>query len=259
MIPRRTALLAGLLLPTPALAQPHRATPHAPPPHPPAPAAPAARRAEARLRAGAPPIGFELTGASIGRDRVQRLRASGAVGGEIILPSRSGGTGSARVLPMHDREVILVNLAGLVGTGVAQQLGALVGADDQGRLRIIGLENLDARENSSCQSEGRLTGRLEPGEDGTLLLACAFQRVRGPCGQNWTGAMPRLAWTDTLTWDGRGAVQGEPAPDDASRLRHAVANARAKVAAMLTPVVTDLRGVDWEATGVSEIVLLGLA
>jgi hypothetical protein len=259
MIPRRSALL--LLLPAPALAAQH---PRAQAPHggaaaqPPAPRG-GGRRVEARLRPGGPPVAIEVAPATIARERVQRIAASGALAGEVILPSLTGGVGSAAVLPLAGREVVVVNMAGMTGTGIAQQLGAVIAADEQGRLRIIGLENLDARENSTCESEGRLTGRFEPGEDGTLGFACAFQRVRGSCGQRWAGPARREGWTDVLAWDGRGALRGEPAPDDASRLRHAVANAREKVASLLTPVVTDLRRVDWDATGVTDLVLLGLA
>lgn len=247
MIARRTALLAGLLLPAAAqAAQAPRGQA----------AQNASRRIEARLRPGGAPVPIELVSGVANGERLQRIRANGA---EVILPSRHGGTGSARVLPLANREAVIVNMAGLTGTGVAQQLGAVIAADDQGRLRVIGLENLDARENGTCESEGRLTGRLDPAEGGTWQLACAFQRVRGPCGQRWQGTPVRATWTETLSWDGRGALRGEPVPDDASRMRHAAANARARVTAMLTPVVTDLRAVDWEATGIADLILLGLA
>jgi hypothetical protein len=251
MIPRRAAVLAGLLLPLPALAaqQPRQpATPRGGP-----------RRVEARLRPGGPPVAIEVAPATIARERVQRIAATGALTGEVILPSQTGGVGTPVVLPFANREVVVVNMAGMTGTGLAQQLGAVIAADDQGRLRIIGLENLDARDNSTCESEGRLTGRFGPAEGGALGFACAFQRVRGSCGQRWRGPPTSLAWTDVLTWDGQGALAGEPPPEDASRLRHAVANARQKVTSLLTPAVTDLRSVDWDATGVTDLVLLGLA
>jgi hypothetical protein len=252
MIRRRAALLGGLLLPMPALAaqQPRQQ---------PAAARGGPRRVEARLRPGGPPVAIEVAPATLARDRVQRIAATGALTGEVILPSQTGGVGTPVVLPFANREVVVVNMAGMTGTGLAQQLGAVIGADDQGRLRIIGLENLDARDNSTCETEGRLTGRFAPAEGGALGLACAFQRVRGSCGQRWRGPPVSLAWTDVLAWDGQGALRGEPPPEDASRLRHAVANARQKVTSLLTPVVTDLRGVDWDGTGVTELVLLGLA
>lgn len=242
MITRRAALLA--LLPMPALAQPRGG---------------GGRRLEARLRAGAPPVALELAAVGAGRDRVQRLRATGAVTGEVILPTQTGATGTPVVLPLAGRDVVMINMAGTTGIGIAQQLGALIGADDAGRLRVIGLENLDARDNSNCESEGRLTGRFAAGKEGTLDFACAFQRIRGSCGQRWQGTPRREAWTDVLAWDGAGAIGSDPPPDDAPRIRHAMANARQKVAAMLTPVVADLRQVDWDGTGVTELVLLGLA
>ncbi|MGG5820592.1 hypothetical protein [Falsiroseomonas sp. HW251] len=244
MIKRRAALL--LMLPTPALAQQRSGGQGG------------GRRLEARLRPGGPPVAIELAAASAGRERVQRLRASGAVTGEVILPTQTGAAGSPVVLPLAGREVVMVNMAGTTGIGLTQQLGAVIGADEAGRLRIIGLENLDARDNSNCESEGRLTGRFVPGAEGALNLDCAFQRIRGSCGQRWQGTPRRESWTDMLEWDGRGALRGEPPPDDAPRIRHAMANARQRVAAMLTPVVTDLRQVDWDGTGVTELVLLGL-
>jgi hypothetical protein len=252
MIQRRTALLAGFLLPMPGAAAQQARQPATAPRGAP-------RRVEARLRPGGPPVAIEVAPATFARERVQRIAATGALTGEVILPSLTGTVGTPVVLPLANREVVVVTMSGLAGIGLAQQLGAVIGADDEGRLRIIGLENLDARDNSTCETEGRLTGRFAPAEGGALGFACAFQRVRGSCGQRWRGPPVSLAWTDMLVWDGQGALRGDPPPEDASRLRHAVANARQKVTAMLRPVVTDLRRVDWDATGVTELVLLGLA
>jgi len=238
MILRRALLLSTL--PMPALAAPAQRGP---------------RKVEARLRAGAPPVTLEL--AAVPRERIVRIRAAGAVTGEVVLPSQLGGVGSARVLPLAGREVVVVNMAGLNGPGVTQLLGAVIAADDEGRLRIIGIENLDARETSTCESTGRLLARPEAGEGGTLRLAWEFRRERGACGERWAGRPVREAWAEALTWDGRGALRGE-APADAPPLRRAIAAARAKVAAMLAAPVADLRGAPWEDTGVTDLILLGL-
>src|SRR5689334_14576235 len=104
MMKRRAALL--LMLPTPALAQQrpggggHGS------------GGGGARRLEARLRPGGPPVAIELTAARAGQDRIQRLRASGAVTGEVILPTQTGATGTPVILPLAGREVVLVNMAG---------------------------------------------------------------------------------------------------------------------------------------------------
>ncbi|WP_237214995.1 hypothetical protein, partial [Falsiroseomonas oryziterrae] len=60
-------------------------------------------------------------------------------------------------------------------------------------------------------------------------------------------------------WDGRGALRGDPPAADAPPLRRAIAAARAKVTAMLAAPVTDLRTTPWEDTGVTDLILLGLA
>ncbi|WP_237217893.1 hypothetical protein, partial [Falsiroseomonas oryziterrae] len=181
------------------------------------------------LRPGAPPVALELAAATEARERIVRIRASGPVAGEIVLPSQLGGVGSARVLPLAGREVVVVNMAGLNGPGVTQQLGAVIAADDEGRLRIIGIEQLDSRETSTCESTGRLTARPEAGEAAALRLAWEFRRERGSCGDRWQGRPVRETWAEALHWDGRGALRGDPPAADAPPLRRAIAAARAKV------------------------------
>jgi hypothetical protein len=238
-LPRRACLLA--LLAQPAAAQT------------------TSRRLELRLRPNGP-YGALLFTATSGADPIIRIRATGqqAPTGEVVLPMRHGGLGATRIVPLAGRDVVVVDMTGLTGTGVSQRLGAVVAADELGRLRVIGLENLEAQESGTCESTARLVGLLEPVAGGTLRLSCTFQRQRGSCGQRWRGTPRREAWVDALSWDARGALTGGALPVGAGPVQRAALEVRQNLERLLSQHVTDLRSIPWQDTGLFELVLNGL-
>lgn len=240
MIPRRAALLA------PALVLCAR------------PAAAQSRILEARLRPREATVQLVLA-AEADPAEVLRIRSRGpdAPTGEVVLPLGRAGLVPARLVWLAGREALVVEIPGLAGEGVAQRLAAVVAADNAGRLRVIGLETLDAQDRAGCESEARLNARIEAGDRGTLRLAVSFLRRPGACGERWRGVPQREAWTDVLRWTGQGALTAAPAPPVAGPVRHAFAAARTRLAALLAEPVEDLRAVPWEDSGIRELVLAG--
>ena len=249
-LPRRFAL-AALLLPFAPRHGEAAGVPQEPP---------YTRTIQARLRPGGPALQVRAKA----EDLVSRLvritvAGPGAPAGEVILASHYGGIGPLRLVRLRGRDVVVAGLTGLSGTGVSQQLGVLIAVDDQDRLRVIGIENLDAHESGTCESLATLTGRLAAGPGDGLHLDCAYKRTRGPCGPR-RGRPPHLErWTDQLTWDSQGAVTAAPAPAGSGPVRRAIAAARVKTAALLAQPVTDLQAFDMTETGLYELVLTPLA
>ncbi len=239
-IPRRTVLATAFALPWAARAARPGGT----------------ETVKARLRPGQPALTVRVTAEDL-VSRLVRIRATGpgAPAGEVVLASHYGGIPPLRLVRMRGRDVVVASLTGLSGTGVSQQLGVLIAVDDQDRLRVVGIESLDAHESGACESLATLTGHLAAGPGDGLHLACAYRRTRGPCGPR-RGRPPHLErWTDQLTWDGQGAVAAAPAPAGSGPVRRATATARAKTAALLAQPVTDLQAFDMTETGLYELVL----
>ncbi len=261
-LPRR-ALLLGLLA-LPAHAQVADAPPVGPdvplptefPPEPPPP--PPDRPVTVRLRPGGPGWIVRAT-TEDAPERLVRLgvEGDGAPGTQVILPSRYGARPPIRALPLRGREVILAEMPGNAGTGIGQTLVAVVAMDDAGRLRVIGIENLDAAEAGGCLSDATFSASFTGGEGG-LEVSHRFARVAGPCAEGWRGRPHAEAWVERLTWDGRGALGAPSAPAGAGPVRRKAAEARARVAALLARPVTDLRRIGLERTGLFEIPLHGL-
>ncbi|WP_419898255.1 hypothetical protein [Roseomonas sp. USHLN139] len=145
-----------------------------------APLAPAraAGPLQLRLRPGAPPL-LVRSHPEEAPERLVRLRLSGpgAPSEVIVLPTRYGGDTRLTRLPLGWRDILLAEMDGEGGTGVSQRLGVLIALDAAGRLRVIGIENLEIQEAATCESEARLRGRLSAGPAG-LRLAGAFRRLR---------------------------------------------------------------------------------
>jgi hypothetical protein len=174
---------------------------------------------------------------------------------EIILPRPMGTAGRLRVVPMAGRQVVVASIEGNTGTGLAQRLVVFIGCDAAERLRIIGIESRSAQESTRCTAETALENRLQADGQGGLRVQSSFARTRGDCGQQWDGRPYHEAWTDRLTWDGRGPIGGLAVTRGAGPVRRAVVEARHRVAALLAEPVTDLRGLDLEATGLYRLVL----
>uniref|UniRef100_UPI00135A58D7 hypothetical protein n=1 Tax=Roseomonas sp. 18066 TaxID=2681412 RepID=UPI00135A58D7 len=213
----------------------------------------------ARLLQGGAPWRLRARVIETAPEKVLHLgfRGPGAPETEIILPRPMGTAGRLRVVAMGGRQVVAASMEGNTGTGITQRLVVFIGCDAEERLRIIGIESRSAQETMQCTSETALENRLQADGQGGIRVHVSFARTRGDCGQQWDGKPYREAWTDRLTWDGRGPIGGLAVTRGAGPVRRAVVEARRRVAELLGPQpVTDLRGIDLAPTGLFNLVLI---
>jgi hypothetical protein len=214
-------------------------------------AVPAAARAATTgiaLRPGAPraTIRARTARSDAGEAFVIAFTGEGAPEGEIRLPTWYGDGRILRALPIAGREVLLVSFQGNRGTGVAQKLAAVIGVDDAGALRILGIETLSFHDAQVSTASRRMEGAVEarPERDALLLRMSTTGRVR---------PRPETTerWTTRLAWSGQGVLAAEPTPRDAGEIRRRVDSARARIAAILAAApVTDATRIDYDETGI---------
>jgi hypothetical protein len=175
-----------------------------------------------------------------------RFTGPAAPEGEIRLPTWYGDGRILRALPVAGREVLLASFQGNRGTGVAQRLVAVIGCDDAGALRILGIETLSFRDAQVGTASRRMQGAIEAtsARDALLLRQSTTGRIR-----------PRPErterWSTRLAWNGTGILAAAPAPRDAGEIRRRVDRARAKIAAILAAApVTDATTIDYDETGI---------
>ncbi|WP_421989951.1 hypothetical protein [Roseococcus sp.] len=187
--------------------------------------------------------------------RLARLRFSGpdAPTGEVVIPTRYGGTPPLKILPLGGREVLLAEIDGNGGTGISQRLVALIGIDDARRLRVIGIENLELLDATTCESEASLRATISPAASGVLRLDVTFNRMRGECGFRWRGRPYRERWTEVLSWDGRATVSAAAPSRDFGPVRRAISTSRGRILALLASPVTDLRRLRLDRTGLYDL------
>jgi hypothetical protein len=182
-----------------------------------------------------------------------RVSGQGAPAGEVVLPTRYGGDVPIKVLALGDRDILLAETDGNGGTGMAQRLGVIVGVDDAGRLRLIGIESLQIQDSTTCESEARMVGALTALAGGRLRFACDYARKRGECGFRWRGRPHRERWSESLGYDGRDAIVSSLLPSGAGPVQTATYAARQRVTRELTRPVTDLRRVRLSSTGIFDL------
>jgi hypothetical protein len=129
---------------------------------------------------------------------------------------------------------------------VAQRLAAVIGVDDAGALRILGIETLSFHDAQVSSASRRLEGVLEPRpeRDALLLRQTTTGRIR---------PRPESSerWTTRLSWTGSGVLVAEPTPPGAGEIRRRVDAARGKIAAILAAApVTDATRIDYDAAGI---------
>lgn len=170
----------------------------------------------------------------------------GAPQAEIRLPVWYGDGRILLSLPIAGREVLLAGFQGNRGTGLAQRLFAVIGMDDAGALRILGIETQSFHDAQVTSASRRMAGAIEPRpeRDALLLRQTTTGRVR-----------PRPesseAWTTRLAWRGTGILAAEPTPPGAGEIRRRVDAARTKLAAILAAApVTDATAIDYDETGI---------
>ena len=242
MIHRRALLATALCsLPLPGLAQLSLPAPED------APDAGVAARRPARLRTprmvllrpDAPMVTLHA-GVLAERGLSIRFSGNGAPAGGILLPSWYGYARVFQILHLRGRALVIAAFEGNRGTGVYQEIQAVIGLDDAGILRILALETLSYRMSGPCDDAWRLDGALRPGSgEGALRYEARLERREPDCRPQRRRAPLREDWTTALQWDGRGPITGAAPPATAKPGQHRVAEIRALATAWLaTPRTT---------------------
>lgn len=209
-----------------------------------------------RLLPGAAPITLN-SGVDEPERRLNiRFTGAGAPATAFSLTSWYGYARVFAVLRLRGRDVVLAAFEGNTGTGVYQELQAVIGQDDDGTARMLAIETLKARETPICNEAAHLAIRMVPLPDGGgLRLDQVAHGVSGTCNPRQRPARFREAWTTTLRWDGRGVMQAGPAPANAGPGQRKVDAARRRTldwlaAAPRSAITTD----DLDQLGLMEVV-----
>ncbi len=142
--------------------------------------------------------------------------------GTVRLPSHHRRAQVVGTTQTAGRDVLIARFEGNDGTGVAQTLAALIGCDNAGHLRVLGIETIAARDymvsTANRETEGRLTGN-----------ARGFELRVSMRGHN----VPERRWNTLLPWNGDGAVAAPATPPGSPPERVRMDEARREVAAFL--------------------------
>jgi len=174
------------------------------------------------------------------------LATPGGPEGEVRLPTWYGDGRILQALPLAGREVLLTEFQGNRGTGIVQKLVAVIGCDDAGALRVLGIETRSFRDAQVSNARRSLDGRIEASarRDALLLRHATTGRIG-------VGPERRERWTTALGWSGQGVLSASSTPRDAGEIRRRVDRARARMAAILSAApLTDATRIDYDATGI---------
>ncbi len=153
--------------------------------------------------------------------------------------------GQARIetrLRAAGRDLILVGFEGQRGTGVSQRLAAVLGFDDAGQARVLGIETLRSHDAGDPRAIRETTGRLEAAQDGLRLSI--RNRFRQATAE----------WRTPLTWSGAGVLAAPASPPGASEPQRRMDAARAALAPWLALAPrTDLRAAPFDETGLYNV------
>jgi len=197
-----------------------------------------ARAATLRPRPGQPPVTWQsrmVTDLTDGP--VFQLDFEGL--GSVRLPTRYSRALVLGMAMAARREVLLVRFEGNGGTGVSQMLVGVVGCDNEGRLRILGIETVSVRDHQSNSRNRETEGRLAGNARGFELRVS----MRGQ-------GVPDRRWNTLLPWNGDGVIIAPATPPGSPPERVVMDEARREVAAYLAAEPrTSLVGVpmgDWK-------------
>ncbi|MBR0668297.1 hypothetical protein GXW71_28350 [Roseomonas hellenica] len=204
-----------------------------------------------RLTPNAEPVTLStrIDGASF----VIAFDGEGAPAERITLPSRYGHARIIGLLPVRGRELVLAAFEANTGSGEYQEMAAVIGREDSGLLRIIGLETIRYRRTGACDAMNLLTGRFTAQPDGTGLRYDVFARGLGSSCPSQRGASPswREEFGTTLRWTGTGVLTLPVRRSTAGRTRIRVEAARARA-------ITWLRAGARRTVTLGDVRLLGL-
>lgn len=204
-----------------------------------------------RLTPNAEPV--TLTARIDGTNLIIAFDGEGAPAERITLPSRYGHARIFALLPVRGRELVLAAFEANTGSGEYQEMAAVIGREDSGLLRIIGLETIRYRRTGACDAMNLLTGRFTAQPDGTGLRYDVFARGLGSSCPPQRGASPswREEFGTTLRWTGTGVLTLPVRRATAGRTRIRVETARARA-------ITWLRSAARRTVTLGDVRLLGL-
>jgi len=137
--------------------------------------------------------------------------------GTISLPSKNRRAAVLGRLNVAGREVLMVRFEG----NVEQMLLAIIGLDNAGELRVLGIETRTAKAGA---------GNVTRETDGRLAAAPnGFSITMGMRGRG----VPNLRWNTNLPWDGTGVIDAPESPPGSPAERIFVDDARREAAAYL--------------------------
>ncbi|MDB5315696.1 MAG: hypothetical protein JWO24_1540 [Rhodospirillales bacterium] len=187
-----------------------------------------------RLTVGGPPSTLTVQVMPDERRLVLSFETEGAATETITLPSWYGFARVFAVMPMRGREVVLASFEGNTGTGDYQEIAAIIGREDGGALRILGLETLRYRNSGTCDGQSLFTGRFTAQPDGVGLRYDVFARgLPSACPPRRAGAGWREEFGTTLRWSGTGVLTLPVRRGQAGRTRIRVEAARTRAYAWL--------------------------
>ncbi|WP_137125173.1 hypothetical protein [Roseomonas sp. HF4] len=200
------------------------------------------------LRPGQPRAAIRVRTETLpaGEAFVIAFSGDGAPQDEIRLPTWYGDGRILQAVPVAGREVLLAEFQGNRGTGVAQKLVAAIGCDDDGALRVLGIETLSFRDAQVSNARRRLDGRIEASARRDALLL-----HHATTGRIGIGPERSERWTTRLRWTGQGILAAPPTPRDAGEIRRRVDRARERLRPILAGAsLTDATRIDYDATGI---------
>ena len=180
----------------------------------------------------------------------------GAPAGRVLLPSWYGRARVLNTMPIAARDVLVAAFEGNTGTGVYQELMAVIGCDDAGVLRLLAIETLSYRDNQTSMAWRRTSGQFETEHRRAALLLRMRSVARLPTHPPGPRPGPERTerWSTRLAWSADGPLQ-PPTAEPATRgvVQRRVEAARARILALLATPITDATRIDFDATGIYAI------
>ncbi len=181
---------------------------------------------------------------------------AGAPDGRVLLPSWYGRARVLHLMPIAAREVLVAAFEGTTGTGVYQELMAVIGCDDGGVLRILAIETLSFRDNQTTAAWRRTSGRFETEHRRAGLILQMRSTARLPTRPPGPRPGPEQTerWSVRLGWTGDGPLRPPAvAPIGPGVVQRRVDAARARILTLLATPLTDATSIDFDATGIYAI------
>ena len=161
--------------------------------------------------------------------------------GSVRLPSQHRRAAVLGRVNAAGREVLLARFEG----HAEQMLLTIIGFDNAGELRVLGIETRTAKAGSGNVTR-ETDGRLAAAPNGFSITMS--MRGRG---------LPSLRWNTNLPWDGDGVIDAPETPPGSPAERVFVDDARGEVAAFLAAEPRlDFRGVAMRAWKIHRVGLI---